>query len=395
MSMSAASKNTGADSGCQSDEDQAPLVFVADPSGEEYHNERLKDFEIEDVVQDCTPRKCAIIPVDGSTPTPCAIPAEIVHHWPVDSPISDDSEGSGIIAEQCTNSQHRRCNSAVTCNTSSSSTSFDLQDISDLDLLDLPTDHTFVSSISSSSEQDSGLPSFSPSLDSKDLLLELSNQEEYFDFMQSFVGLIFANSAEISQILKAKFGECCQAAQGRLWFSKLLSKQRVKNKQVSERTFYSLVQYLAIALFECHEADDFTPARTLMNMCFTFYTLQSGIQHHEGQRVYLYSHLHNQPIWQCQRFWSAAFYDAFQQERANRPLFTRNEWDSISSEEQEDEKRYQQNVAFGQLGTFTYNMVQLGMPKALCLDFLRKQSTICNLTTEQVELLQENLERIS
>lgn len=45
---------------------------------------------------------------------------------------------------------------------------------------------------------------------------------------------------------------------------------------VTEASFYSLAQHFAVALFECHEADDFAPAKSLMNMCFTFY--------HEGKK---------------------------------------------------------------------------------------------------------------
>ena len=47
--------------------------------------------------------------------------------------------------------------------------------------------------------------------------------------------------------------------------------QRVHNKRVNEVVFFRLVQYLAICLFECNEADDYVPAKTLMNMCFTFF----------------------------------------------------------------------------------------------------------------------------
>lgn len=47
--------------------------------------------------------------------------------------------------------------------------------------------------------------------------------------------------------------------------------QRVNNQRVLEQTFYGLVQYFAVALFECYEEEDFGPAKTLMNMCFTFY----------------------------------------------------------------------------------------------------------------------------
>ena len=62
-----------------------------------------------------------------------------------------------------------------------------------------------------------------------------------------------------------------QTEAGRLWFSRLVNAQRVKSKRVDEATFYSLVQYFAIVLFECHDCDDFSPAKSLMNMCFTFY----------------------------------------------------------------------------------------------------------------------------
>lgn len=62
-----------------------------------------------------------------------------------------------------------------------------------------------------------------------------------------------------------------QTEAGRLWFARLVSAQRSHAKRVSENTFYSLVQHFAIVLFECGESDDFSPAKILMNMCFTFY----------------------------------------------------------------------------------------------------------------------------
>lgn len=47
--------------------------------------------------------------------------------------------------------------------------------------------------------------------------------------------------------------------------------QRVNNKRVTEQIFFRLMQHFAVVLFECGEAEDFTPAKSLMNMCFTFY----------------------------------------------------------------------------------------------------------------------------
>ena len=45
----------------------------------------------------------------------------------------------------------------------------------------------------------------------------------------------------------------------------------MNNKKVDEQILYRLVQSVAIALFECNDAEDFGPAKILMNMCFTFY----------------------------------------------------------------------------------------------------------------------------
>lgn len=47
--------------------------------------------------------------------------------------------------------------------------------------------------------------------------------------------------------------------------------QRVSCKEVNESTFYGLMQYFSIILFECSDSDDFSPAKSLMNMAFTFY----------------------------------------------------------------------------------------------------------------------------
>lgn len=82
---------------------------------------------------------------------------------------------------------------------------------------------------------------------------------------------------------------------------------------------------------------------------------------------YLYTHLKNQPIWHSLRFWNAAFFDALQNQRANKPLpvttdFSFNkepDTDAVSNAssgassrvvELEEDKQFQQNITFGQLG---------------------------------------------
>ena len=137
-----------------------------------------------------------------------------------------------------------------------------------------------------------------------------------------------------------------------MFFDYLSFEQRVHNKKVKETTFYSLAQYFAILLFECSESDDFTPAKTIMNMCFTFYTESQSQTSYPSrhQKQYLYHVLREQPIWRSLRFWNAAFFDALQTERANRPTPTKCQLNQYNSEDITDENKFQQNITFGQLG---------------------------------------------
>uniref|UniRef100_T1IYG6 SBF1/SBF2 domain-containing protein n=1 Tax=Strigamia maritima TaxID=126957 RepID=T1IYG6_STRMM len=208
---------------------------------------------------------------------------------------------------------------------------------------------------------------------------------ECMEYMKRFVEQLFKNSASISLVKKAKFGQLCQHEIGRLWFARHVNTQRVNNKKVDESTFYSLVQYFAIVLFECYESDDFSPAKSLMNMCFTFYH-EVAVPGCEPYKEFLYTYLKDQSVWQSLRFWNAAFFDAVQCERARRPVITREDFEQYSPEEIVDDRNFQENITFGQLGTFTCNMHAFGLSKDLCLEFLRKQSTIANLKSEQISL---------
>ncbi|KAL4235106.1 hypothetical protein ACF0H5_006744 [Mactra antiquata] len=196
---------------------------------------------------------------------------------------------------------------------------------------------------------------------------------ECMGFMKQFVDKVFNPREDIPQIEKAKFGEFCQQVPGRQWFARYVNSQRVVSKKVDESIFFRLVQYFAVVLFECNESEDYVPAKNLMNMCFTFY----HESRHGKQRFknFLYSYLQEQPIWQSLRFWNAAFFDSVQNERARKPVCTSED----GHDSQTDDSMFQENITFGQLGTFTCNMRAFGLSKELCLEFLRKQSVIADL----------------
>lgn len=115
----------------------------------------------------------------------------------------------------------------------------------------------------------------------------------------------------------------------------------------------------------------------------------------KGEKVYLYTHLKQQPIWHTLRFWNAAFFDAVHCERTKRSPTTREEWCRMTQEERDDSSKIDENIAFGQLGTFTHNMLAFGLTKKLCKDFLKKQAVIGNLNEEQYKLLSEHIEKMT
>lgn len=223
------------------------------------------------------------------------------------------------------------------------------------------------------------------------LSADSQSEEAAAEFMKFFVTLLFDAPGSIDQEQKATFGQMVQTENGRIWFSRVVNARRAR-PCVSEESFYSLAQNFAVALFECHEADDFAPAKSLMNMCFTFYH-EVQVPGVEPYREYLYTNLRVQPIWTSMRFWTAAFFDAVQCERAVRPVPRRPKFLDQEAVAAEDRK-FQANIVFGQLGTFTCNMHAFGLSRTLCLEFLRKQCVIANLTSDQEKMLRDNIDRM-
>uniref|UniRef100_A0A2K6A9P9 KIAA0513 n=1 Tax=Mandrillus leucophaeus TaxID=9568 RepID=A0A2K6A9P9_MANLE len=134
-------------------------------------------------------------------------------------------------------------------------------------------------------------------------------------------------------------------------------------------------------------------------------TVYSPEDEKKGEKIYLYTHLKQQPIWHTLRFWNAAFFDAVHCERTKRSPTTRGDageeeekrekWCHMTQEERDDSLRFNENITFGQLGTFSHNMLAFGLNKKLCNDFLKKQAVIGNLDEEQYKLLSDHIEQMA
>ncbi|KAM8947809.1 uncharacterized protein KIAA0513 homolog [Pelodytes ibericus] len=346
-----------------------------------------------------------------------------------------------------------------------------------------PNRHCWNHSQRSSSE------SFSSNQSTESARDELMSEQR--EFVRKYVEKIFIGGEDIDQEEKARFGELCSTenGKGREWFARFVSAQRCNSKCVSEQTFYRLIQSFAVVLFECHQMDDFGPAKNLMTMCFTYYYIgkphvaptdsrekpvstgsidaylksanswlaekkdnvgrllrnsstttenvkgffgglesklkaplsrkQSEDQGREkqsdnipaqspedkkGEKIYLYTHLKQQPIWHTLRFWNAAFFDAVHCERRKRSPTTRrnaaeeeerDKWYHMTQEERDDSLQFNENITFGQLGTFTHNMVAFGLNKKLCYDFLKKQAVIGSLDEEKFKELTDHIDQMA
>ncbi|XP_073234164.1 uncharacterized protein KIAA0513-like isoform X2 [Porites lutea] len=225
---------------------------------------------------------------------------------------------------------------------------------------------------------------------------EYDEESELFEqecdvFMKDFVAKIFLIKSDISQEDKLKFGILNQHSAGRLSFAKHVDNQRVYFKSVPETVFFRLVQYFAIVLFECNQADDFEPAKILMNMCFTFF-LEVNKGSEESTKQFIVPYLRDQPIWKSLRFWNAAFFDAVHGEK-ELPAIPSDLWHSWSPEEQMEYEECDKNSMFGKLGTFLSNMKAFGLSKDICKEFLLKMSTIGELKQEQILLLEKSLDQ--
>ncbi|XP_047141477.1 uncharacterized protein KIAA0513 [Hydra vulgaris] len=215
-------------------------------------------------------------------------------------------------------------------------------------------------------------------------------------FMEKFVENMFIVDGYICQEDKAKFGILVQHHEGRDWFGRYIDLQRNVSQAVDEFTFYRLVQYFAIVLFECNMADDFGPATSVMNMSFTYHFTSVMIPGRFGQpsKQYVYEYLKDQSIWKSPRFWNAAFLHAIHDDRMKRTNGL-IEWNSMSNEQRKDFETGEENSTYAHLVSFLYMMKSFDVDKEERENFLHKMSVIGDLSAEKISQLEDSAEIIS
>ncbi|EDV25560.1 uncharacterized protein TRIADDRAFT_55780 [Trichoplax adhaerens] len=94
-------------------------------------------------------------------------------------------------------------------------------------------------------------------------------------------------------------------------------------------------------------------------------------------------------------FWNATFLHAVHKERAYRSPVPIAVWSQLSNEERKELEMCDKNIAFGQLGSLTMNMVRLGLSVEFVTEFAKKMAIISNLDFEQLEMLEESIKNMA
>ncbi|KAL3313909.1 hypothetical protein Ciccas_007486 [Cichlidogyrus casuarinus] len=107
---------------------------------------------------------------------------------------------------------------------------------------------------------------------------------------------------------------------GRSIFAKKLrdESQFVHKFSVQKGVFDKLAEYMLMALKECEQADDMSPATILMQISFLIYHEEVSASGQATQH-FLFTRMRELKLWKSIRFWNAAFFIVISRERAKAP----------------------------------------------------------------------------
>lgn len=168
-------------------------------------------------------------------------------------------------------------------------------------------------------------------------------------------------------------------------FALALNNQRTQ-KQLETHAFTALAALVRLVVDKSYLTDDVRVSRLLMNMGQTFYRKRDNIDQ------YLQELIKDHPIWKDPRYWEGAFFDSLAETRMQQGLWD-SKWKDLPEEQQAESLVREENIVFGQLGSFAFNMLNMGNDLEMARQFVRKMCMIHTLNESYVRLLLEHLER--
>eukprot|EP01006_Ploeotia_vitrea_P025605 TRINITY_DN58480_c0_g1_i1.p1 TRINITY_DN58480_c0_g1~~TRINITY_DN58480_c0_g1_i1.p1 ORF type:complete len:578 (+),score=112.73 TRINITY_DN58480_c0_g1_i1:99-1736(+) len=143
---------------------------------------------------------------------------------------------------------------------------------------------------------------------------------------------------------------------GRIAFGRALTKMRVLGVCLTRDSYESLKDIMAYSLKVVLDEADFKSGAILLNMCQT-YCYNTGTA---AGNYFLQQDFKGNPLFMSMLFWEESFYDAYATEKAKQAS-TQGRWQDMGQEEQMDVETREQNIAFGQLTSFVFNMISSGV----------------------------------
>eukprot|EP00743_Colponemidia_sp_Colp-15_P007279 GILK01007861.1.p1 GENE.GILK01007861.1~~GILK01007861.1.p1 ORF type:complete len:717 (-),score=142.24 GILK01007861.1:247-2397(-) len=227
-------------------------------------------------------------------------------------------------------------------------------------------------------------------------LLQKEREQQMINFMSAILDDLWRSEI----LLEERKMQCVVSFQdpgNRRTFVRCLNTQRSKASfDISGPCFEQLAILMAqlldqiyISLLDQVERTmDVVTGKYAMILSQTFYRV-STVTH---QREFLQSKLNRHPLWENLRFWEAALFDTIQEEMEKHKM-TRK-WRFLADDEQKDMEDRQKNITFGQLGSFSYNMLAFGVPKAQVKGLITKICHTNELGSEYQNILLSNLDNV-
>lgn len=118
-------------------------------------------------------------------------------------------------------------------------------------------------------------------------------------------------------------------------------------------------------------------------MSFTFYKfahLESNVQNcFREEKIYLQTSIADHPIWKEIEFWESAMFNSINEEFAAQRIYKLEESESIS-----DTSMRQRNLIFGQLASYSHNMLMFNIDKTEVKNITSRFCRLYDLQSTQV-----------
>eukprot|EP00051_Salpingoeca_urceolata_P027238 m.480567 g.480567 ORF g.480567 m.480567 type:complete len:347 (+) comp21892_c0_seq1:160-1200(+) len=180
-----------------------------------------------------------------------------------------------------------------------------------------------------------------------------------------------------------EFVTLCEWNYGRISFAKALKTQRVDNS-LTKDSFNTVLKLVRTAVQSAEKAEHDVPAFHLLPAIFSLSCVEPT-----GLTMHMYTLLQDLPLWQLPRFWEASFCHTMIIERRKRALAHKRH--NVAPEDDRpgpaDGVFFDKEVVFAQLGTYCFNMLDLGAERNVVDQFLSKMCKQAALSADREQHL--------